>query len=203
MFLRFSLVVLCCVISCNVFAQGPIYRGPNGQVLPTTNQPSQQWLGSGTGGIQPGHSVVPLAQPQGTFHNRIPGGWVSPNVVTGINNQTGGLNTSNSQVDDSAFAFGREQGKANKKWVRRPVYGANGQISGYQEGHVWTNPYTGQEHGETKSFTPNNLGGIGVHSQTRGFNKSTGGYHSQSHTYLNSTGGVYSPSRAYSARPKK
>ena len=169
MFLRFSLVVLCLVIPCNVFAQGPVYTGPNGQVLAKTWQSPQVIRPNGgfatNGPAYP--QVVPQYQPQGTFHNRIPGGWVSPNVVTGINSQTGGLNTSSSQVDDSTFAFGREQGKANQQWVRRPVYGANGQVTGYQEGYVWRNPYTGQEHGNLKNYTPNNQGGVNTQLQTR------------------------------------
>ena len=123
MFLRFTLsVVFLALVSCTAFGQGRIITGPDGRVtvepLRTPTYPQG----------------VPPYQPQGTFHNRIPGGWASPNVVTGINNQTLGLNTSSSQVDDSTFAFGREQGKANQQWVRRPVYGANGQVTGYQEG---------------------------------------------------------------------
>ena len=163
MFLRFTLLLFCLAVPGTVLGQVQIIPGPNGpQVLPPNSiRPSYNYA-------RDFHGLrLPSSQPQGTIHNRIPGGWASPNVVTGINNQTLGLNTSNSQVDDSAFAFGREQGKANKKWVRRPVYGANGQISGYQEGHVWRNPYTGQEHGNLKNYTPNNQGGVNTQQHLR------------------------------------
>lgn len=136
-FLRFTLLLLCLAIPSTVLGQVRIISGPSGpQVLPS-QFPIRTGLPSG------GYPSGPT---------RIPGGWVTPNVATGINPQTGGVNTSNSQVNDSAFAFGREQGKANQKWVRRPVYGANGQISGYQEGYVWRNPITGQEHGTLKKL---------------------------------------------------
>ena len=177
MFLRFTLLLLCLAVPSTVLGQVRIISGPNGpQVLPATSTsqsynyardfhglrlPSQQ-----PSGVNPITSY-PASSPQGVIHNRIPGGWASPNVVTGINNQTLGLNTSSSQVDDSTFAFGREQGKANQQWVRRPVYGANGQVTGYQEGHVWRNPYTGQEHGNLKNYTPNNQGGVNTQVHTR------------------------------------
>lgn len=173
MLFRFAIFVLCLTIPSMVLGQVRIIQGANGpQVVPQT-QYSPQRLN--TGGIQiqrwtegPSYpQVVPQTQPQGLIYDRIQGGWVTPNVQTGINKQTLGIDTSNSQVDDSAFAFGREQGKANKRWVRRPVYGTNGQISGYQEGYVWTNPYTGQEHADMKNYTPNNQGGINTQQHSR------------------------------------
>ena len=160
MFLRFTLLLLCLAIPSTVLGQVQIIPGPNGpQVLPS-QFPSRTGLPSG--GYPSGPTIQPY-QPQGTFHNRIPGGWVSPNVVTGINNQTGGLNTSNSQFADSAFINGREQGKANRRWVNQPVYGANGQITGYQEGYEWKNAITGQGHHELNTFTPNSSNGVHQH----------------------------------------
>ena len=85
---------------------------------------------------------------------------MSPNVYNGINNQTGGVNTSNSQVADSAFANGREQGKVNRRWVRRDVRDGSGRVIGYQQGWVWNNAFTGQEHSEMQGFTPNSSNGI-------------------------------------------
>lgn len=181
MFLRFTLsVVFLALVSCTAFGQGRVFTGPDGRVIGVEQLRTPTRL-----------QGVPQAQSQGPIYNQVPGGWVSPNVATGINPQTLGINTSNSQVDNSAFAFGREQGKANKQWVRRPVHGANGQISGYQEGYVWRNPITGQEHGSLKSYTPNNSNGINVHS----------GVHTQTHAYsgrINS--GIHTQTRAYNRR---
>ena len=71
--------------------------------------------------------VVPQNQ-QGMVYDRMRGGWVTPNVQSGINNQTGGINTFNRQVMDSAFHHARESSKYNgtHRWERRPIYGAAG-----------------------------------------------------------------------------
>lgn len=94
---------------------------------------------------------------------------VAPNNITGINPLTGGLNTGNFQIDHSAFDPAREQSKHNgtMEYVQRPIYGQNGNIVGYQEGHVWRNSFTGQEHGELKNYTPNQFGGINENTQIR------------------------------------
>ena len=69
---------------------------------------------------------------------------------------------------DSAFQQGREQSKYNgtQRFERRPVYGANGRIIGYQQGQVWQNSITGQEHSDMTSYTPNQHNGVhGTHTQ--------------------------------------
>ena len=86
---------------------------------------------------------------------------VTPDQFQGINPQTGGIDTRNDQINDTYFDHGRHESEHNgtKRWVRRPVY-RNGQVVGYQEGYVWNNSRTGQEHGTLKTVTPNDKGGI-------------------------------------------
>lgn len=113
---------------------------------------------------------------------------VTPNIVTGFNPQTGGLNTANRQIDNSFFDYRRESSKYNgtRRWVRRPVYGAYGRIVGYQEGFVWNNSVTGREHGDLQSFTPNGSGGIHTGVVQRGrkpIHGSPTGVHVQKHSY--------------------
>lgn len=87
---------------------------------------------------------------------------VTPNQVTGVNQWTGGYDTANQQINNTVFAPGRGQsaGNGTGRWVNRPVYGNGGQIVGHQQGYVWNNSLTGQEHGELNTFTPNGLGGV-------------------------------------------
>ena len=60
--------------------------------------------------------------------------YVSPNEVTGINPITGGLDTQNRQIDNTAYQYGRNESQNNgtKRWVRRPIYNSRGQVVGYQ-----------------------------------------------------------------------
>ncbi|MCA9185195.1 MAG: hypothetical protein R3E01_00990 [Pirellulaceae bacterium] len=100
--------------------------------------------------------------------------YVTPNQVTGVNPITGGLDTTNQQIDNTTFQVGRNESMNNgtKRWVRRPVYNQAGQIVGYQEGYVWNNSITGQEHGNLVSYTPNNQGG--VNEQHRSYSMENG-----------------------------
>jgi hypothetical protein len=87
--------------------------------------------------------------------------YVSPDQFNGYNPYTGGSNTKNEQVDNTYFDPNRESSKNNgsRRWVRRPIHNAQGQVVGYQEGYVWTNSITGVEHGELKNVTANGHGG--------------------------------------------
>lgn len=87
--------------------------------------------------------------------------YVTPDRYDGINPYTGGIDTRNEQVDNTYYDPNRENSKYNgtRRWVRRPIYGAHGQVTGYQEGYVWINSVTGVEHGELKNVTENNQGG--------------------------------------------
>lgn len=122
---------------------------------------------------------------------------VTSNQVSSIDPFTGAVNTSNTQIDHSAFAAGRLESMNNgtKRWVNRPIYNSMGQVVGYQEGYVWNNSLTGQEHGNLTNFTPNNSGGVHVQQQTRSrpsvsvsgsisnARPSTQGIHTQAHFY--------------------
>ena len=94
---------------------------------------------------------------------------MTPNQFNGINPYTGGINTKNEQVDNSYYDQYREASKNNgtRRWVRRPIYDARGNIKGYQEGYVWTNSVTGVEHGELKNVTENDKGGVHEQIQVR------------------------------------
>ena len=73
----------------------------------------------------------------------------------------GGINTGNHQVNNTFFDYGRNGSQYNgsSRWVNRPVYDTYGRVTGYQQGHVWNNSHTGQEHGNVTTVTPNGLGG--------------------------------------------
>ena len=98
-------------------------------------------------------------QNQGLQVERVQNGWASKDTFTNRNNQTGGWNTQNTHYNDSAFARGREAGKANSRYERNDVRDTNGNVIGYQEGRVWNNAQTGQKHWEMKSYTPNQSNG--------------------------------------------
>jgi hypothetical protein len=86
---------------------------------------------------------------------------VTPNTVTGYNPQTGGLNTANTQFNNTFFDPLRNQSQFNnRRWVQRPVYSTGGQVIGYEQGWVWNNAITGQEHGNLQTYTPNQTGGV-------------------------------------------
>ena len=87
---------------------------------------------------------------------------VTPNQLTSVNPWTGGLNTANQQINNTAYTPGRLQsaGNGTGRFVNRPVYNSFGQITGYQQGYVWNNSLTGQEHGQVNTVTPNGLGGV-------------------------------------------
>ena len=93
--------------------------------------------------------------------------YVTTDQFKGINPYTGGVDTHNEQVNNTYFDPNREASKNNgtRQWVRRPVYNANGQLTGYEEGWVWRNSVTGVEHGDLKTVTENDKGG--THTQIR------------------------------------
>lgn len=122
-------------------------------------------------GIQ-GPTIVPsdLGLPPGaviTSVNGVPVGPSRPMIITqdrisGFNNQTGGWDTRNEQINSSRFDPYRDDSRWNgsRRWVQRPIRDRYGRITGYSEGWVWNNSITGREHGELNSFTPNELGGV-------------------------------------------
>lgn len=132
--------VIGCFAAQDAAAQGPLFREVNG----------------------PGHSLerhytmpmIPMPRQQYPVY-------VTPNEFAGINPWTGGLNTRNGQIDNTYFDHGRNGSQYNgsKRWVNRPIYDARGNISGYTQGYVWRNSFTGQEHGNVRDVTNNGLGG--------------------------------------------
>lgn len=149
---RFVAVALTLCIGTLANAQTIIY-GPNGPVVVP-------------GSYQPTYPTYPTYPSQPTYPQppviRYPGGWVTPQTPTTIDPHTGAINSTSTQIADSVNAPGREQSRNNgtMKWVRRPVYDTYGRVKGYQQGYVWRNSWTGQEHAELNTFTPNNLGGV-------------------------------------------
>ncbi|NNE00786.1 MAG: hypothetical protein HKN47_26010 [Pirellulaceae bacterium] len=145
-----------------------------GQVIPGQVFPGQVFPGTVTPGnvvqgqinypagtiIYPNGQVV-WPQSYNAMRPSVPS-VVTPNQITSINPQTGGLNTTNQQLNNTVWDPGRNISQFNntRRWVRRPVYNTRGQISGYQQGWVWNNSFTGQEHGNLQSYTPNQFGGV-------------------------------------------
>ncbi len=150
----------------------PIYPTPQPPVTTYPVQPSPRPVPPTF--IPPSHGQYPV--------------YVTPNEVVGVNPHTGGLDTQNRQIDNTAFQHGRNESQHNgtKRWVQRPIYNSQGQQVGYQEGWVWNNSYTGQEHGDLNNYTPNDKGGINNQNQIRSVNP-----------------GVHNNQQSYSARPRQ
>lgn len=167
------------LIVANVAAAQVVIPGPNG---PT---------------IVPPQRFIPLSEGQFPVY-------VTPNEVVGVNPTTGGLDTQNRQIDNTAYQYGRHESQFNgtKRWVRRPVHNAQGQVVGYQEGWVWRNSYTGQEHGELVNYTPNNLGGVNNQHQSRSVGGGGGGgVHKNIQTFDAPQGGVHRNRQSFSPAP--
>lgn len=106
-----------------------------------------------------GGMIVP--QPWSTLTATPTGQWIltSPQVITGVT-PYGGINTASSTLATTVFAPGRELGRQMGTYsLNQPIYNSNGQVVGWQQGQVWTNPLTGQFHQDTRVTTPNGLGG--------------------------------------------
>jgi hypothetical protein len=90
---------------------------------------------------------------------------VTPNTPLGFNPLTGGINTTNTQINDSFFDPGRNAARFNgtMRTVDRPIYDAFGNVVGRQSGVEWYNPQTGRWNGEVDNVTPN--GHLGDHQQ--------------------------------------
>lgn len=135
--------------------------------------------------IRPYPIIQPQPYPTGTYippsHGQYPI-HVTPNEVIGVNPHTGGLDTQNRQIDNTVLQIGRNESQNNgtKRFVRRPIYNSQGQQVGYQEGWVWRNSITGQEHGELRNYTPNNKGGVNNQYQSKSVNP---GVHTNKQSY--------------------
>jgi hypothetical protein len=89
-----------------------------------------------------------------------PPGYQTPTQVLGYG-PNGEVYTGNGQVAGSAYTPGRNLSQHNgtQRVVQRPIYDNFGNVVGYQEGTVWNNSLTGQEHGNMTTYTPNGSGG--------------------------------------------
>ncbi len=117
----------------------------------------------GTPAFAPGYAPGFGVPAQTIYPGRVSGPvYVTPTQFNGYNPQTGGWDTRNSQVNNTYYDYGRDASRYNgtSQYVRRPVYNSAGQVVGYEQGEVWRNTYTGQEHGNLKTYTPNNTGGV-------------------------------------------
>ena len=117
----------------------------NGQPHVMVNQPVS-WSQPPVRPVPPRHSVP--------VH-------VTQNQATGINPWTGGVNTQNTQINNTALDFGRNASRHNgtARQVNRPVHDQWGRVIGYERGVTWRNSFTGQEHKNTEVVTPNGVGG--------------------------------------------
>ncbi len=152
-------------------------------------------MGNGSQVVQPSRGYVsppqlyppPISPSFDQWGNPVGPAIVTGNQFNGFNSQTGGIDTANQQVDHSAFRAGREESKFNGSYrhVRRPIYDTAGQVVGYQEGYVWNNNVTGEEHGDLQNYTPNSMGGVHQGSQMKSSrpNNNRGGVHTQQHSY--------------------
>lgn len=88
--------------------------------------------------------------------------FVTPNTPTNINPFTGGIDTSNLQINDSAFDPGRDAAMFNgtMRNVDRAIYDPFGNIVGRQQGVEWYNPTTGRWNGDLNNQTLNGMGGV-------------------------------------------
>jgi hypothetical protein len=97
---------------------------------------------------------------------------VTPNRIDGINPISGGLDTSNTQINNSAFDPGRTQSMNNgtMREVDRPIYDTSGNVIGRQSGVEWYNPQTGRWHGQLNNQTLNGQGGVHTQQEIRSVN---------------------------------
>ncbi len=106
-------------------------------------------------------TIVPPAFPSSPS---IPSGpmIVTPNQIDGYNPNTGQLHSSNVQIDHSATDPYREFSRDNgtRRYVKRPIYDTYGNLVGFQEGEVWNNSLTGQEHGVLNNTTVDQNGNV-------------------------------------------
>jgi len=89
-----------------------------------------------------------------------PQGYHIPGHVTGYG-PYGQVHTGSGYVAGSAHATGRNfsQNNGTRRQVQRPIHDGYGNVIGYQQGTVWNNSITGQEHGNMTTYTPNSTGG--------------------------------------------
>ena len=130
---------------------------------PSQNGPTLRFGGNGPS-IRFGNGpeiTIPLPGQMGRrSHYYPPAGTVTPPQVLGYG-PNGEVYTVDSATAGSYHTPGRQLSQFNgtRRSVQRPIYDSNGNIVGYQEGEVWNNSLTGQEHGTVTNVIPNGTGG--------------------------------------------
>ncbi len=156
-----TLAIFCSQASAQYVVPGP--QGPVVQPGPVYNPPVvyqqyPQGMVTYPGNTYPGNTYTTYYPPY--YRPSVPVAG-TPSTITTYNPQTGGWNTASSQWNNTYWDPGRNASQYNnRRWVQRPVYNTMGQITGYQEGWVWNNAWTGQEHGNVQTYTPNATGGV-------------------------------------------
>ena len=86
--------------------------------------------------------------------------YTGPTVITGVT--PFGVNTAGTTVYNTAFSPARTASMSNgtMHYVRRPVYGPFGNITGYKSGWAWRDSATGVMHFDGDVYTPNGTGGV-------------------------------------------
>ena len=138
---------------------------PNGQVIDLPAAPVNG-VQLPTGGVLPLPATQVITLPNGAVIN-VPQATpvpviTTPTQVTGVNAQTGGLNTAGTSILNTAFIPGRLESMNNGtlKPVSRPILDAQGKVIGFEQGVEWINSLTGQRHFESTASTANGLGGV-------------------------------------------
>lgn len=147
-----AMAVVVAAFAAEAQAQTVLYGDYGPVVQPTV--PAGGMIGT------PAYSPMPVYP---SYPQRVSGPvYVTPTQFNGYNPQTGGWDTRNTQVNNTYYDQGRNASRYNgtSQYVRRPVYDSYGRVVGYEQGQVWRNTYTGQEHGDLKTYTPNDTGGV-------------------------------------------
>ncbi|MEL7500426.1 MAG: PDZ domain-containing protein [Planctomycetota bacterium] len=108
------------------------------------------------------HSTYLSATPQPTPLPPSGPAIITPNQIDGYDSLNGTIYSSNTQIDSSALNLYRNASRNNgtMRNVRRPIYDQMGNLVGFQEGQVWNNSVTGQEHGNLNNTTVDQNGNV-------------------------------------------
>lgn len=104
--------------------------------------------------------TIPLPGQRRHHSHYPPAGSMTPPQVLGYG-PNGEVYTAASATAGSYHTPGRHLSQLNgtRRSVQRPIHDSYGNIIGYQEGEVWNNSITGQEHGNVTNVIENGTGG--------------------------------------------
>jgi len=166
MFRKLLLSAAATVLSASSAFAVPVVL-PNGQVIDIPAAPAPVvGVQIPTGGVLPLPATQVITLPNGaviTVPQATPVPILTmPTQVTGVNVQTGGLNTAGTTILNTALQPGRLESMANGtlKQVSRPILDAQGKVIGFEQGVEWVNSLTGQRHFEVTASTANGAAGV-------------------------------------------